>query len=29
MRITESEPTKERYEPPIGDVLVKEPVQQK
>ena len=29
MRIIELEPIKERYEPPVGDVLTKEPVQQK
>ncbi len=27
MRLTELSPTKQRYEPPIGDVLVDEPKQ--
>ena len=29
LRITEEKPIKERYEPPVGDVLTKEPSQQK
>ncbi len=29
LRITELEPIRERYEPPVGDVLVEEPIQQK